>query len=430
MEHRETNYTSSFFFSKIIGKPVFGPKHKKAGILVDIIVSTTPVYPKAFAIRIKHGKKIKDISISNIEHDSLMTPSVILKNDLKNIQDIKVNTIENTLALKESVFDRQIVDFNGAKVIRVNDIRMLKTGVDINVTDVDVGYRGILRRLGVDKSLEKLFTFLSPKRFNIYSNKFVSWEYVHPVLPQNRLDTIKLTVTKESFKKLNPSDIAVIIEELDYEQRKNLLDQIPDEVAAKVLSETDEKTTQELLVVQDEERAADILEEMAPDKAADILGDMQEEKAQDIINQMETEDAETVTELLEYEDNTAGGLMTTEYLSFPPTMMAVTAVQELIKSASQNKYIETVYDAFIVENSKLVGIVSLREMLVSAGHKSLGEIMNKKPVTVDPEEKAKKVAELFSKYNLITLPVVQENGELEGIITVDDVVEFLTRKWK
>lgn len=430
MEHREPNYTASFFFSKTIGKPVVDPDKKKVGILFDIIVNTTPVYPKAFAIRIKHGKKIKDIPISNIEHESLMADSIVLKSELKSIHSIKTSAMENTLALKESIFDRQIVDFNGAKVIRVNDIRLLKTGTDVNVTDVDVGYRGILRRLGLDRLLEKIINPIRPKGFAVYSNKFVSWEYVHPVLPQNRLDTIKLTVTKENFKKLNPSDIAVIIEELDYEQRKNLLDQIPDEVAAKVLSETDERTTQELLVVQDEERAADILEEMAPDKAADILGDMQEEKAQDIISQMDTEDAETVTELLEYEDDTAGGLMTTEYLSFPPTMMTVTAIQELIKSASQNKYIETVYDAFIVENSKLVGIISLREMLVSPGHKSLGEIMNKKPATVDPEEKAKKVAELFSKYNLITLPVVQKTGELEGIITVDDVVEFLTRKWK
>jgi len=359
-----------------------------------------------------------------------MAENIVLKTELKNIHEIETCAMENTLALKESIFDRQIVDLNGAKVIRVNDIRMLKTGIDVNVTDVDVGYRGILRRLGLDKTLEKVVYALIPKGLNLYSNKFISWEYVHPVLPQNRLDAIKLTVTKENFKKLNPSDIAAMIEELDYEQRKNLLDQIPDEVAAKVLSETDEKTTQELMVVQDEERAADILEEMAPDKAADILGDMQEEKAQDIINQMETEDAETVTELLEYEDDTAGGLMTTEYLSFSPNMVTVNAIQELIKSATQNKYIETVYDAFIVENSKLVGIISLRELLVSPGHKSLGEIMNKKPVTVDPEETAKKVAELFSKYNLITLPVVQKNGELEGIITVDDVVEFLTRKWK
>lgn len=429
MEHREPNYTASFFFSGAVGKPVIGPNRKKSGILTDIIVNTTPVYPKALAIRIKHGKKTKDIPISNIEPESLLSDQIVLRTDLKSIHSIKTELMENTLALKESVFDRQIVDFNGAKVIRVNDIRMLRTGSDINVTDVDVGYRGILRRLGLDRPLDKILHSLSPRGINIYSNKFISWEYVHPVLPQNRLDTIKLTVTKENFKKLNPSDIAAMIEELDYEQRKNLLDQIPDEVAAKVLSETDTETTQELLVVQDEERAADILEEMAPDKAADILGDMQEKKAQEIINQMETEEAETVTELLEYEDDTAGGLMTTEYLSFPPTMMAVTAVQELIK-ASQDKYIETVYDAFIVENSKLVGTVSLREMLISPGHRSLGEIMNKKPVIVDPEEKAKKVAELFSKYNLMTMPVVQKGGELEGIITVDDVVEFLMRKWK
>ncbi|MFH1222993.1 MAG: CBS domain-containing protein [Pseudomonadota bacterium] len=428
MENGNTSYNIPFFFSKIIGKPVADPDSRRVGRVSDIVVSTTATYPKVVAFSVKNNKGEKFVPINQIETGSLWNKEITLKIPLEQTQ-YNVDLSESVLALKKSVLDRQIVDLNGAKVIRVNDIRLLKSGNDINVTDVDVGYRGILRRLGVEEIFEHIINAVKPKNISLYSNKFVSWEYVHTVPSLSHTDPLKLNVPKEQFKKLNPADIAAIIEDLDYEQRKNLINQIPDEIAARVLSETDEQTTQELIGVQEEERAADILEQMPPDKAADILGDMQEEKAQDIIEQMEDEEAETVTELLEYEDNTAGGLMTTEYISFPPSTITFQAIQELI-NASKDQDIETVYEAFIVDNSKLVGTVTLREMLTSLGHKPLGEIMNKKPVTTSPKESAKKVAKLFSKYNLLAMPVVQKNGELEGIITVDDVVEFLVRKWK
>ena len=429
MENRDTNYSTPFFLSQIIGHKVNDDNDVFVGKLSDIIVNLSYTYPKVVAIIVKNDKQERTIPISNIEIGTIYKNEIILKIPTSDLGNVQIDFPDNTLCLKKSVLDQQIVDLNGAKVIRVNDLRMLKSGNEISVTDVDVGYRGLMRRLGVETLFEKMVYSVKPKNLSMYSNKFVSWEYVHPVLSSTHADSLKLTVPKEQFAMLNPADIADILEELDYEQRKSLINQIPDDIAAKVLSETDSETTQELIETQEDERAADILEQMAPDKAADILGDMQEDKAQDIINQMDSEEAAAVTELLEYEDNTAGGLMTTEFLSFSPNTIVVNAIQELVK-ASEDKDIETIYEAFIVDNGKLVGVVSLRNLLLSQGHKSIGDIMNKKPVAVTPDEKAKKVAELFSKYNLLTMPVVQENGELEGIITVDDVVEFLMRKWQ
>lgn len=432
METRNNGYNAPFFFSQILGKKVLNPDRTIAGKISDFIVNVGTTYPKVIAICIKSKDEEKNIPLNQLETPSLLLRSTLLKEPFSSTQHYHIDFSDSVLALKKTVFDRQIVDLNGAKVIRVNDIRLLRSGNEISVTDVDVGYRGILRRLELENLINKIantIKVLGPKNISIYNQMFVSWEYVHPVLPKSQHDAIKLTVPKEQFNNLNPADLADILEELDYEQRETLINQIPDHVAAKVLSETDSKTTQELLVTQKEERAADILEHMAPDKAADILGDMQEDKALGIIKQMEAEDAEAVTELLEYSDNTAGGLMTTEYLSFNPNTMVVNAIQELVKAPEED--IETIYETFIVENNKLIGTVSLRQLLVSAGHKSLAEIMNKKPTTVTPEETAKKVAELFSKYNLLTLPVIsEENGTIEGIITVDDVVEYLTRKWQ
>ena len=429
MRNRDNNYSTPFFLSQVIGSRVVDNKDAFVGKLSDIIVNLSYTYPKVVAIVIKNEKQDTTIPISNVETATVSQKSIILKISDVELPNLITDLPENTLALRKSVLDQQIVDLNGAKVIRVNDLRMLKSGAEISVTDVDVGYRGLMRRLGVETLFEKMVFAVKPKNLSMYSNKFVSWEYVHPVMSSTQADSLKLTVPKEQFKMLNPADIADILEELDYEQRKSLINQIPDDIAAKVLSETDSETTQELIETQKDGRAADILEQMAPDKAADILGDMQEEKAQGIIDQMDREEAETVTELLEYEDNTAGGLMTTEYLSFSPNTIVVNAIQELVK-ASEDKDIETIYEAFIVEEGKLVGIVSLRSLMLSQGHKPLSEVMNKKPVDVTPDEKAKDVAALFSKYNLLTLPVVQETGELEGIITVDDVVEFLMRKWQ
>jgi magnesium transporter len=432
METRTNGYNRPFFFSQVLGRKVLNPDKTLAGRVCDLIVNVSTTYPKIVAVRVKSKKEEKNIPLGQIEAESINYGDIILREPFSTAQKKQVDFSESVLALKRTVFDRQIVDLNGAKVIRVNDIRLLKSGNEISVTDVDVGYRGILRRLGVENVFEKLaqaLRLVTPKNLSMYSHTFVSWEYVHPVLPKSQHEAIKLTVPKEQFKNLNPADFADILEELDYEQRESLINQIPDDVAARVLSETDEKTTQELLSTQKDERAADILEQMAPDKAADILGDMKEEKALGIIKQMDAEEAEAVTELLEYSDDTAGGLMTTEFVSFPPTTIVVNAIQMLVKAPEED--IETIYEAFIVDNNKLVGTVSLRQLLVAAGHNSLNEIMNKKPVTVTPEESAKKVAELFSKYNLLTLAVVSEHTtEIEGIITVDDVVEFLTRKWQ
>ncbi len=429
MENREQNYSTPFFLSQIIGNKVFDNKDATVGKLSDVIVNLSYTYPKVIAIIVTNEKQEHIIPVANLEASTIYQKRIILKIEGRTFSELTKDFPENTLALKKAVLDQQIVDLNGAKVIRVNDLRMLKSGNEISVTDVDVGYRGLMRRLGVETLFEKMVFAVKPKNLSLYSNKFVSWEYVHPVLSSTQANSLKLTVPKEQFEMLNPADIADILEELDYEQRKNLINQIPDDIAAKVLSETDAETTQELMETQEEERAADILEQMAPDKAADILGDMQEEKAQDIISQMDKEEADAVTELLEYEDNTAGGLMTTEFLSFSPTTIVVNAIQELVK-ASEDTDIETIYEAFIVEKGKLVGIVSLRNLMLAQGHQPLSEVMNKKPVAVTPDEKAKDVAALFSKYNLLTLPVVQESGELEGIITVDDVVEFLMRKWQ
>ena len=429
MENREQNYSTPFFLSQIIGSQVFDNKDISVGKLTDLIVNLSYTYPKVIAIIVKNEKQDHIIPVANIDSATIYQKRILLKIAGADVDKLTKNFPENTLALKKSVLDQQIVDLNGAKVIRVNDLRMLKSGNEISVTDVDVGYRGLMRRLGVETLFEKMLFAVKPKNISLYSNKFVSWEYVHPVLSSTQADSLKLTVPKEQFEMLNPADIADILEELDYEQRKNLINQIPDDIAAKVLSETDAETTQELMETQKEERAADILEQMAPDKAADILGDMQEEKAQDIISQMDKEEADAVTELLEYEDNTAGGLMTTEFLSFSPATIVVNAIQELVK-ASYDKDIETIYEAFIVNEGKLVGVVSLRNLMLAQGHQSLSEVMNKKPIAVTPDEKAKDVAVLFSKYNLLTLPVVQQSGELEGIITVDDVVEFLMRKWQ
>jgi len=429
MENREQNYNTPFFLSQIIGNKVVDNKDAAVGKLSDIIVNLSYTYPKVIAIIVKNKEQDHIIPIANLDTATIYQNKIALKIAEEDLKGLTKDFPENTLALKKSVLDQQIVDLNGAKVIRVNDLRMLKSGNEISVTDVDVGYRGLMRRLGVETLFEKMVFAVKPKNISLYSNKFVSWEYVHPVLSSRQANSLKLTVPKEQFEMLNPADIADILEELDYEQRKSLINQIPDDIAAKVLSETDAETTQELMETQEEERAADILEQMAPDKAADILGDMQEEKAQDIISQMDKEEADAVTELLEYEDNTAGGLMTTEFLSFSPSTIVVNAIQELVK-ASEDTDIETIYEAFIVDNGKLVGVVSLRNLMLAQGHQPLSEVMNKKPVAVTPDEKAKDVAALFSKYNLLILPVVQESGELEGIITVDDIVEFLMRKWQ
>lgn len=323
---------------------------------------------------------------------------------------------EEDLLVVRDILDKQIVDAEGVKVVRVNDIKLEGFRGDALLVAVDVGMRGILRRLGIERAGEdflRLFRAELPLRL-------ISWNYIQPL--HSKLGAIGLTVPRKMLAELHPADLAELLSQVSHDEGAAFIHSLDVETAAETISEMGHQAQAAIIKEMDPQRASDILEEMAPDAAADLLAGLSSEKAKEILEKMGHQEAQDIQELLSHEKDTAGGLMTTEYVAYPPGM----TVQEVLERFRQDaKDIETVYYIYVVDAQQLVGVLSLRELLLAPPGAKLSELMETNLKTVSPEEDELKVAQMLAKYNLVALPVVDEAGRLMGIVTVDDVMDLL-----
>ncbi|GER93343.1 MgtE integral membrane protein [hot springs metagenome] len=399
------------FLSEIIKKPVFDPKGDIAGRVRDVTIVKGDPLPKISAVIVERGNQLFRIRWEQINLFNKRIISTYLAISL--IEPYSIS--EDDLLAARDILDKQIVDANGAKVVRVNDIKLEGYDGEAVLIAVDVGMRGILRRLGIERGSEgflKLFQAQMP--YNL-----ISWNYLQPLKP--KLKTIALTVPRQMVSELHPADIAEIISQVSREEGAHLFKDLDIETAAEALSELKPEMQADIINAMDAEEAADIIEEMPPDAAADVLSDLPAEKAKEILEHIEKEDAEDIQELLCHEEDTAGGLMTNEFIAYPPDMSIKDAIECFKKDAED---IETVYYIYIVdEKEKLIGVTSLRELLLAEPEARLSEIMETKLKTITPETDEMVVAEIISKYNLVALPVTDSEGTLLGIVTIDDIID-------
>lgn len=404
----QVSVLGEFFYSQVQGRPIFDGKGRKVGHLRDMAVSWDGICPRVTGIKFARGVQ-KHIGISQIDHWDKQ--GLKLKGEFSedNLSTLK----ENEIYAGKWLLDKQIIDMKGSKVVRVNDIKLswIRHGetYDVILLAVDIGLRGLFRRLGVE--------FLGRKM----EHQLLGWQYIKPL--ENLTASLRLRHEQDQISRLHPADIADIIEELDHRERAGFIDHLDNETAAEALAEADLNTQVEIIERMDSERASDILEEMPPDEAADILGELPEEKSRELLNLMEPEEAEDVRELMGYPDNTAGALMTTEYIAFPAGMTAeetINRLRELAPSA------ETIYYLYVInEEGILQGVISLRDLIISPPQATLGEFMRTRVVLVNHHDDHRKVLDAVTKYNLLAVPVVDDRGALLGIITVDDVLETM-----
>jgi len=240
---------------------------------------------------------------------------------------------------------------------------------------------------------------------------------------ESNLDSVKLRISHQKLARMHPADIADVAERLSARQRHAIFTTLNDEVAADTLQEMDPEDQVDILERLDPERAADILEEMDPDEAADLLADLSEERAEALLEKMDDDDAEEVEELLAYRENTAGGLMTTEYVTVTSDLTALESI-ERIRSLEPNA--ESIYYIYVVDrHENLIGVLSLRDLIVAPTTQPVVDFMNREVISVSLDTSDRDVAEVIRKYNLLAVPVVDVDDHLEGIITVDDVMETL-----
>ena len=332
---------------------------------------------------------------------------------------------EGMLMLEHDLLDQQIIDVHGRKVVRVNDLDLQEersnNHVVLKVAEVDVGPRGAVRRLlkGVVpwKPLNVLLEKIPPR--------VIPWNFVD-LIETDPARRVKLKIAHERLARLHPADIADIVEELAPAEREAVFETLDEEVAAEALEEVQPKVQAAIVESLDSERAADIVQEMDPDAAADLLADLPKETTQEILEEMQPEERQEVSELLEFHENTAAGKMTTDYLALPPTGTVQEAIDALRNFEGG---IETISTIFLVDkNGLLLGWVPLRNLVLNPSDTKLADIVAEPLVTVHVGANEKEVAELFDKYNLLTLPVVDDDAKLTGVVTADDVISLLRAK--
>ena len=405
-------FVGEIFVSEVYKKPVLDQTGEEIGKLQDIMVGMGETFPAITSLVVADGSQTYLIPWDMI---NLFNRRVISVN--ARTEDLKPAKPSPTdILIFRDVLDKQIVDINGAKLVRVNDLELGDVKGKLCLVAADIGLRGILRRLGVEKRGEKILSLFNYK----LQYKLISWHYVQTIEP--KVARLTLTVAGQKVSSMHPADLAQIISEVSQKERTAIFGTLDVDTAAEALHELEAGVQADIIDDMSKERASDILERMPPDEAADVLGDLPEAKAQELINLMEKEEAEDVQELLEHEEDTAGGLMTTEYLAFPPDMTVEEAIKEL-RLEAQN--VETIYYLYVLDREeKIIGVLSLKHLILASSQTLLSDIMIT-PKTLPLDAGRNDVAELISKYNLLAAPVVDENMVMRGIVTVDDVLDFL-----
>jgi CBS domain-containing protein len=360
-----------------------------------------------------------------IRHDQVKSISLDRGIELSEEQLTPYHDDEYMLRIGRDLLDQQIIDVTGRKVVRVNDVTMEihrgPEGDTVAVLEVDIGIRSILRRLlqGVLPSrwIRRLQQPIAPNS--------IKWELCNVVEPdpQRRL---RLNISYEKLETMHPADLADIVEELGPAEREAIFETLDSEVAAEALSEVDPKMQASILESLEPEKAADIVEEMSPDQAADILGELEEETSEEILDEMDSAPKTEVRELLEFRENTAGGMMTTEYVSLHDNASVMDALAAL---RANEDLLESLNTLFLIDaEGRLTAAIPLARLFIASGSARLRELATESLIMVPVDERQDRVTELFDKYNLLTLPVVDEDGRLSGVITADDIISVLREK--
>lgn len=406
------------FVSELMGKSVTDYDGEYVGKLKDLLAAPRGEihHPQVIAIEIKRRSDTLIIPMSDVA--VLIAPAIPLKKRIADIEPYVPS--ENDLFLVEDVFDKQIIDTNGIRVVRVNDLELTRVDGKIYVANVDIGSAGLLRRLGLSNLSRRLAgsTHRAPG--------FISWDDVELISSD---EPMQLKVPGDKIAELHPADLAEILSDLSRQESSKLLEVLDIKTLADTLEEVEPDFQASLIGHMPDERIVDVLEEMAPDEAADLLAELPDDRSQELLRLMEDEEAEDILKLLAYPEESAGGIMNTEFISIPQHLTAE-QVMTVLRETSHEA--ETIYYIYVHDDRKqLVGVLSLRQLVLAQPSAAVSDFMETRIVTVNPLDKQEDCAQLISKYNLLAIPVVDEANRMHGIVTADDALDkIIPTAWK
>jgi magnesium transporter len=419
---------SLLFFTELLGLPVLDVKGRRIGRLRD--AALVPLVHPARIDRFLVGGGWAWLTIRYDQVASISLEGIRLKDEILT----PYHSDEYMLRIGRDLLDQQIIDINGRKVVRVNDVTFEVRSANGNgqganghehnclwILEVDVGVRSVFRRL-VQGALpppwiRRLQRPIPPRS--------IRWEFCNIVEPdpQRRL---RLNISHEKLERIHPADLADIVEELGQAERGAIFESLDSEVAAEALSEIDPKMQASILESMEPEKAAEIVDEMSPDEAADVLSEMEESTSEEILEEMEVAPESEVRELLEFEEDTAGGMMNTEYITLHE---GATVEDAMVALRGNEDQLENLNSLFLVDSEgRLAGAVPLARLFVASGATPLRQMASETLISATVTDHQDDVTELFDKYNLLALPVVDHLGKLAGVITADDIISVLRQR--
>lgn len=407
-----------FYLTNMLGRPVYDSTGEKLGTVSDLAISTGEVFPRITSLAFRGpGRTPFMISWRKYVED-FSEDEVTLNTESYNIRFSYLQPTEVLLA--RDLLDQQIVDTQGLKVVRVNDLKLSPSGSQLRLLGAEVGVRGILR--GLHPLLEKAVVSAAKVFNKKVEEKIIAWNYMD--LLDRDLSKVKLSVTHKRLDELHPADVADILEQLDPKQRAEVFKHIDDTRSAEIIAELEDEFQAETLDDMDDREVSGLLGQMDPDDAADIIRDLPYEKAETLLRLMGVEDAAEIRRLLGYRDDTAGGMMTTQFVALSEEDTVGDAIETL---RALDEDFPTVHFVYVLEedSEKLVGVMSMRTLVLAHNDTRLGDVMYTDVITVSPDEDEEEVASDISKYDMVALPVVDEGGHMLGLVTVDDALDVI-----
>ncbi len=405
-----------FYLSQLIGAAIVDADGHRLGVLGDVAVDLRETLPRVTGVWMRGDRS----RVALIPRDAIAEfhlSAVWLKVARRYLQPRPLQPDEQLLG---EVLDSQVVDTDGLKVVRVNDLQLMRTDGDLRLLAADVGTTGLLRRLNLESPVQYLARALGRR----LPDRIIPWRMVAAFGGQ--MTPVKLSISRERLREIHPADLAQLMGDLDRDERVEVMTALEHEAAADALAEAEPEVQADVVQSLPSELAADILDEMSPDDATDVLTDLPAEKVDELIGLMEAEEAKDVRELLKFPEGTAGSVMTTEFIAFPETLTVDETIQRLRGAPPEA---EQIYYLYVVDaQQRLVGVLPLRALITSPPSQRIGDVMASGVVYLSVTDSVETGASALTKYDLLAMPVLDESLRLAGVVTVDDVMEIVLRK--
>jgi magnesium transporter len=408
------------YASEFIGRPVVDADGKRLGKLRDLLAVRHGEVPHPQLVAIEVKQHSGSVFIPMHEVAALISLAIPLKKKFSEIT--QYHPQPEDLHLVRDVLDKQIIDTDGMRVVRVNDLELTRVNGSVYVANVDISGVGLIRRLGLGSLADRLTA--RPRSSELPS--IISWDNIELLSSDQPM---RLKVPTSKMADLHPADLAEILSDLTRQEGSKILETLDIETLADTLEEVEPDFQVSLIERMPNDRVADVLEEMAPDEAADLLAELPQDRKHELLKLMEDDEAEDVRKLLTYPEDTAGGIMNTEYFIVPAYFKAEQVMERLRETAPEA---ETIYYIYVADqDGHLLGVFSLRQLVLAQPDALVIDFMEKRVVTVDLMDSQDDIAQVVSKYNLLAVPVVDEQKRMHGIVTADDALDkIIPTAWK